>query len=371
MTPIYVARPIVPDLTEYTELLAIAFKNRRLTNGAALVSTLQLRLAEILRAPHVALLSNGTVAIEIAARALGMSGKVITTPFTFPATLSALLWIGLEPVLVDIEDEFLTIDPDRIEESITKDVSGIVGVHVYGNPCDLQRINSIARKRGIPVLYDGAHVFDATHDGEAIVNAGDATTLSFHATKYFNTAEGGAIVSSSPATAERVANLRNFGIKAEDQIVDVGINGKMSELNAALGLANLSSLHAEKMQRQSVIDTYNDVLQGQDGLRVLSTRPGTSERFQYYTIRIPGDGKQSRRDRVYNSLREKGIFARRYFWPLLSDVPALRSRLSQSSFSFPVAERAAAEVLVLPLHGGVSIDDAARIGNEIIGELKG
>jgi dTDP-4-amino-4,6-dideoxygalactose transaminase len=358
-------------MAEYIELLTIAFKNRRLTNGASLVSTLQLRLAEILRAPHVSLVSNGTVAIEIAARALGMSGKVITTPFTFPATLSALLWIGLEPVLVDIEDEFLTIDPDRIEECITKDVSGIVGVHVYGNPCDVPRIASIARKRGIPVLYDGAHVFDATYDGEPIVNAGDATTLSFHATKYFNTAEGGAVVASNPATAERVANLKNFGIRAEDQIVDIGINGKMSELNAALGLANLNSLHAEKMQRQSVIDTYNDVLQGHDGISVLPTRAGTSERFQYFTIRLPGNGKLSRRDRVYNSLREKGIFARRYFWPLLTEVPALRSRLMQDSLSFPVAERAAAEVLVLPLHGGVSTDDAARIGNEIIEVING
>ena len=366
MKPIYVARPVVPDMQEFQEILSTALNTRRLTNGGSLVAMLQLRLSEILRLAHVSVVCNGTVAIEIAAKALGMKEKVITTPFTFPATLNALLWIGLDPVLVDVEDEYLTIDPAKIEEALTDDVSGIVGVHVYGNPCDLPRIGAIASKAKISVLYDGAHVFDGTFQGEPIVAAGDATTLSFHATKFFNTAEGGAVVSRSPVTADRVSSLRNFGIRSEDEIVEVGINAKMSELNAAFGLANLSRLSEEKQQRQAVIRTYREILSNHNAMRILPTRPGTSERVQYFTIRIMDDGKSSLRDQVYTRLRDRGIFARRYFWPLLSDVPALRSQLKISPPDFPIASRAAREVLVLPMHGGISVDDAARIGTEVL-----
>lgn len=369
MNPIYVARPIVPNQQEFQEILSTAFNSRHLTNGAALVTALELRLGQMLSSPNISLVCNGTVAIEVAARALRFTGKVITTPFTFPATLNALLWIGLEPVLVDVEDEYLTIDPLMVERALTDDVSGIVGVHVYGNPCDLNRLELIARARNLPILYDGAHVFDGTYQGVPIVKSGDATTLSFHATKFFNTAEGGAIVSKSSAVRDSVNSLRNFGIKSEDNIIAAGINGKMSELSAAFGLANLNQLSEERDRRIAVIDTYNEILSRHSGIQIVPTRPGTSRRIQYYAIRIGSDGLKSVRDDVYEKLRQQGIFARRYFWPLLSDVDSLRSKLREQSFDFPIASRAAKEVLVLPLHGGISNDDASRIGNAVIEAL--
>jgi dTDP-4-amino-4,6-dideoxy-D-glucose transaminase len=364
--PIYVSQPIVPDLDEFIEMLNVALNTRRLTNGGPLVSMLELRLQEMLRVPYVSLVSNGTVAIEVAARALGMRGKVITTPFTFSATLNALLWIGLEPILVDVEDDFLTIDPTRIEEAFTSDVSGIVGAHVYGNPCNTTRIDAIGVQQNVPVLYDGAHVFDATIYGDPIVAAGTATTLSFHATKFFNTAEGGAIVTPDANISDRISKLKNFGIASEDTIVDVGINAKMSELNAAFGLANLTRLPQEKLQREAIIATYSEVLSSHDAIKLVARRPGTSERHQYFPIRLAGRRDFSLRDKVYAVLRGRGIFARRYFYPLLSDVEAIRARLTQKHLEFPIAEKAAGEVLVLPLHGGLTVDDAIWIGEEVI-----
>jgi dTDP-4-amino-4,6-dideoxy-D-glucose transaminase len=364
--PHYVARPIVPKPDDFLELLKVAFATRRLSNGGPLNNMLQLRLAELLRAPFVSLVSNGTVAIEVAARALNMKGPVVTTPFTFPATVSALLWIGLNPVLVDIEEDYLTISAQCIEAALTEEVTGIVGVHVYGNPCDIVGIQRVADRAKIPVLYDGAHAFDGLYCDEPIVLAGDATTLSFHATKLFNTAEGGAVVTRRNDVNERIALLRNFGIASEDNIIDVGINAKMSEINAAFGLANLNLLTEERHQRELVVSTYKEIFEDHRLVKVVPRRPQSISPNQYFAIRFPGSETTRLRDRVYEQLRTKGIYARRYFYPLLSEVPAIRAHLRQTSFSFPNATRAAAEVLVLPLHGGIDCEDAAMIGHAVI-----
>jgi dTDP-4-amino-4,6-dideoxygalactose transaminase len=302
------------------------------------------------------------MALQLAAKSLDMNGKVLCTPFTFVATLTSLLWVGVQPVLVDIEDEYLTIDPDALEGAVSDDITGIVGVHVYGNPCDVNRIDGISKKHGIPVLYDAAHVFDATLDGTSILGFGDASATSFHATKLFNTCEGGAIIANRAETSARISRNKNFGIVAEDKIEDIGINAKMSELNAAFGLAVLERMNGEKSARRQIVAAYNKAFKGHDKIRVVGNRPGLNERLQYYVIRIPNGA----RDAVYIRLREKGIYARRYFSPLLSGVPAVCDLLDNPAKRFPVAERAAKEVLALPLHSGLTMDDAVRISREVI-----
>jgi dTDP-4-amino-4,6-dideoxygalactose transaminase len=365
--PIYVARPIVPDEKTFAELASAVFRSRRLANNGPMVNMLALRLAEMLQVPNVLLVANGTLAIEIAARALNFSGTVITTPFTFPATLTALLWMNVELILVDIEEDYLTIDPNSIESAIRDDHTGILGVHVYGNACDIEHIRRIGEKYSLPVLYDGAHVFDGVLDGDPIVRAGDATTLSFHATKIFNTAEGGAIVTRRDDVARRVGLLRNFGIESEDRIVEIGINAKMSEIHAALGLANLDAFRTERNQRTAIADIYLNAFERQPKIKPIPQRPSTINPLQYFAVRIKGN-ESGLRDRVYAKLRTSGIFARRYFYPLLSEVPAIRARLRQNDLNFPRAAEAAQEVLVLPMHGGMDVADAQLISKLVIEE---
>ncbi|MFN7026094.1 MAG: DegT/DnrJ/EryC1/StrS family aminotransferase [Pseudorhizobium sp.] len=364
-TPIYVARPIVPTVDDFLFYLKPALEARRLSNGGPISANLALRLSELLRTRYVNLTSNGTVAIEIAAKALDFQKKVITTPFTFAATVGALLWVGLDPVLVDVEEDYLTLSPEAVEEALDEDVSGILGVHVYGCPCDVDAFERMGGNHSIPVLYDGAHVFDSTYNGRPIVSYGDATTMSFHATKQFNTGEGGAIVTSSAAINTRVGLLKNFGIESEDLISDVGINGKISEINAAFGLANLNALFHERARRSSVSQIYTDILSGDNKISIVPQRPGTLGSRSYYAIRLPVENGLLLRDKVYLGLRELGIYTRKYFYPLLSDIPAYTSRMSQTKFNLPNAERAAKEVLTLPLHGGISDEEASYIAETL------
>ncbi|UXN58944.1 DegT/DnrJ/EryC1/StrS family aminotransferase [Phyllobacterium zundukense] len=367
--PIYVAHPLVPAGEDYLSILAPALQSRRLTNGGALSSELELRLSELFRTRHVNLMSNGTVAIEIAAKALKFKNKVITTPFTFAATVGALLWIGLDPVLVDIDEDFLTLDATATENALDDDVSGIVGVHVYGCPCDLDAFAKISEASGVPVLYDGAHVFDASFNGLPIVGYGDATTMSFHATKQFNTGEGGAVVTTSQEVNARVNILKNFGIESEDVISDVGINGKMSELNAAFGLANLDVLFEERARRTQVAQIYTNELSEHRKIRIVQQRPGTSSSSQYFAVRLPVENNVQLRDKVYIALRDLGIYTRKYFYPLISDLPAYTQHMSQKTFNLPNANRVAREILTLPLHGGVSDSDAKLIARSVVEAL--
>ncbi|MES0206749.1 DegT/DnrJ/EryC1/StrS family aminotransferase [Mesorhizobium sp. LNHC209A00] len=366
-TPIYVARPIVPRLDDFMGHLAPALGSRRLTNGGPISADLELRLAELFRTRYVNLVSNGTVAIEIAAKALNFRRKVVTTPFTFAASVGALIWIGLDPVLVDIEEDYLTISPDAVASVLDDDdVSGILGVHVYGCPCDVDALSAISDSRRIPMLYDGAHVFDATYNGRPLVNYGDATTMSFHATKQFNTGEGGAVVTSSLEVNSRVSILKNFGIESEDSISQVGINGKMSELNAAFGLANLNALFEERSRRSAVVQIYRDVLSEHKKIRIVPQRPGTVGSSSYFAIRLPVENGFPLRDKVYLQLRDVGIYSRKYFYPLIADVEPYTQHMSQKIFDVPNARRASMEVLTLPLHGGIANEDANFIAKAVM-----
>ncbi|WP_271894154.1 DegT/DnrJ/EryC1/StrS family aminotransferase [Candidatus Phyllobacterium onerii] len=369
-TPIYVARPIVPTLEDFVSHLSPALESRRLSNGGPISADLALRLSELLRTRYVNLMTNGTVAIEIAAKALNFKNKVITTPFTFAATVGALIWIGLDPVLVDVEEDYLTLSPESVSAAIDEDVSGILGVHVYGCPCDVDALDSISRNHQIPVLYDGAHVFDATYNGRPIVSYGDATTMSFHATKQFNTGEGGAVVTSSSEIDTKLSLLKNFGIKSEDVISDIGINGKMSELNAAFGLANLNALFEERARRSAVSQIYRDSITEDNKIRIVPQRPGTVGSTNYFAIRLPVENGVSLRDKVYLALRDLGIYTRKYFYPLLSDIPAYTAHMTQTKFDLPNAQRAANEVLTLPLHGGVTDAAALYIAESLKAALK-
>lgn len=357
---IYVSRPVAPDTEQFASYIESIVKTRRFTNGGPFEAALRLRLMEILRVPYLDLVCNGTIALQVAAKSLGMEKRVVCTPFTFVATVSSLLWMGIKPVLVDVEDEYLTIDPDQVEMQASKDISGIVGVHVYGNPCDVERLSFVSKRHDVPILYDAAHVFDQTLDGVPLLAFGDASATSFHATKLFNTCEGGAVITGRSEVAAQVSRHKNFGIASEDVIQELGINAKMSELSAAFGLSVLDQIAAEKSSRREIIKIYDRAFANQDLFRVLGTRSGLNERLQYYVVRIP----QNYRDAVYLGLREKGIYARRYFFPLLSDVPAV-ARLCELT-DCPVARRAANEVLVLPLHSGLTAEDAARISKSLI-----
>jgi len=359
--PLYVTTPSVPTEAELTALLRTALESRRLSNAGPLNHQLKLRLSEMIKVPHLSLTSNGTAAIEVVARALEFRGKVITTPFTFPATAAALIWTGVTPVFVDVEEDFLTIDPDAVERAIEDTVSGILGVHVYGNPCDVVRLDAISKKHGIPLAYDGAHAFGSTYNNIDVSRYGDATTFSFHATKIFTTAEGGAICVNSPELHRKIELLSNFGIESEDSVVDIGINAKMSEIHAAFGLANLLHYHDDLERRREIRNCYDDALANVKGLSILGDRPGISDRLQYYVIRVR-DGK---RDSVQRALKSCGVFARRYFYPLLSDIKAYRQVCPSASNSFPNAARAAAEVLALPLSASMKKEDAFRVASII------
>ncbi|MEI9413057.1 DegT/DnrJ/EryC1/StrS family aminotransferase [Mesorhizobium salmacidum] len=365
VTPIYVARPIVPKVDDFIAHLAPALETRRLANGGAISADLELRLSELFRTRYVNLMSNGTVAIEIAAKALNFRKKVITTPFTFAASVGALIWVGLDPILVDIDEEYLTICPDAVSSAIDQEVSGILGVHVYGCPCDVDALDAISKSSKIPVLYDGAHVFDATYNGRPVVGYGAATTMSFHATKQFNTGEGGAVVTSSLEVNSRVSILKNFGIESEDLISQLGINGKMSEINAAFGLANLSALFEERARRTTVSQIYRDNLSEHNRIRIVPLRPGTVGSSGYFAIRLPVESGRPLRDKVYLALRDLGIYSRKYFYPLISDIPSYTAHMSQLTFDLPNAQRAAMEVLALPLHGGISDEDALFIATSV------
>ncbi|MBN8994325.1 MAG: DegT/DnrJ/EryC1/StrS family aminotransferase [Rhizobiales bacterium] len=351
---LFVARPIAPDLETLSRYLKGCIEQRRFTNGGPLEATLELRLRELLSARHLCLVTNGTVAITLALTALGIRGQVITTPFTFSATTHAIIHAGAEEVFVDVDPVTLTIDPKLIEAAITPETEAIVGVHVYGIPCAVDEISAIAKKHGLAVIYDGAHAFNMTYRGTPIGRFGDATTYSFHATKLFHTAEGGAIEANSSDLAERLRLLRNFGIESEDVITACGTNAKMSEVSAAVGLAVLDLLGAEYDARAKLRSLYSDALKGIPDIRFLEAKEA-SDAGSYFIIYVP----VSKRDELQNQLRQSGILARRYFYPLTSEGAYLGRQHDHRAT--PIAFEASRSVLALPYHGGVTEQHVALI----------
>jgi dTDP-4-amino-4,6-dideoxygalactose transaminase len=359
--PIYVTRPLLPDLKEMYQELEKIWASKWLTNNGTEHQILKEEIRRRLKVPTVSLFNNGTIALLVAVNSLGLKGEVITTPFTFPATPHALSWNGITPVFCDIEEKSMTINPDKIEGMITPGITAILGVHIFGIPCHIKKIQEIADRYGLKVVYDAAHAFDTEVDGIGIGNFGNISMFSFHATKLFHTAEGGALTYIDPDLKRRIDLLKNFGIKSEDEVVMIGINGKMNEIQAALGLINLRYLKAEREKRRQIVDTYTHCLRGIEGISLNEIPENVKNSYQYFVIRIKQDRFGISRDEVYKRLREYNVYARKYFYPLCSDYPCYKDLPSADPANLPVAKRVVDEVLCLPLYGELAISSVEKI----------
>lgn len=368
--PVYVTRPLLPPLEDYSRLLEQIWESGWLTNAGAQHEAFEAELANYLQADHLSLFNNGTLALMVACQALGLAGEVITTPFTFPATPHVLSWNRITPVFADIDPATLCIDPGRIESCITARTSAILGVHVYGVPCDVVAIDDIARRHGLRVLYDAAHAFGTAIEGNAIAQYGDATMFSLHATKLFHSAEGGALAMRDPALKRQADLLKNFGIANEDEVRMAGINGKMSELHAALGRVVLPRVVAERRRRARVREIYAQRLAGCAGVRLHPIPAGVTDSYQYLVLRINADEAGCSRDVLHARLKRYNIVTRKYFKPLCSEYDCYRQLPSAEPGRLPVAYRIASEVLTLPFHGMLGEDDVQRICDAILYSLK-
>ncbi len=359
--PIYVTQPYLPPLEEFIPYLQKIWDNKLLTNGGPYHQQLEAALCEYLGVKHLALFSNGTLALITALQSLRITGEVITTPYSFVATAHSLLWNGIKPVFVDVDPVTLNIDPAKIEAAITPHTTAIMPVHVYGQPCDVDAIQRIADHYNLRVIYDAAHAFAVSDErGNSILNHGDLSVLSFHATKVFNTFEGGAIVCPDAKTKQRIDHLKNFGFVDEVTVVAPGINGKMSEVNAAFGLLQLKHVDAALQRRAEIDAAYRAGLRDVKGIRCLSEHPEQRTNHSYFPMIVESDYPLSR-DELYESLKSEGIFGRRYFFPLISDFPMYRGLPSAHPDLLPVATQAARKVLCLPMYAALTDADVERV----------
>lgn len=363
--PIYVTQPTLPPLQELQPYLEEIWKSRILTNGGPFHQKLERTLCEYLGVEYISLFTNGTLALVTALRALNITGEVITTPYSFVATGHSLLWNGIQPIFSDIEPESLNLDPSRIEAAITANTQAILPVHCYGYPCDTTAIDKIAAKRGLKVIYDAAHAFGVRHNGQSILRAGDLSVLSFHATKVFNTFEGGAIVCGSAQMKEHIDHLKNFGITDEVTVAELGINGKMSELNAAIGLLQLRQLDSNIARRGEIDSQYRSLLSQIPGIRCVDNRTlGVTPNYSYFPILVDRAYPLSR-DQLYEKLKSRNIFTRRYFYPLISEFPMYRRAASSCPENLPVATETASRILCLPIYPNLADADILAIAGLI------
>ncbi len=344
---IFVTQPLLPELKEFIPYLEEIWKNKQLTNGGPMHRELESQLATYLGVEHVALFNNGTIALLTALKALRITGEVITTPYSFVATAHSLLWNDITPVFVDIDPVTLNLDPSKIEAAITPNTTAIMPVHCYGNPCDVDAIQAIADNYNLKVIYDAAHSFGVNDSGGSILRHGDLSVLSFHATKVFNTFEGGAIICPDAKTKKRIDQLKNFGFVDEVTVVASGINGKMSEINAAFGLLQLKHIDQALEQRKAIAQRYREALAETQGVRLVTDEAHGNN--GYFPVLITEDYPLSR-DQLYDKLREQGVHARRYFYPLISDFPMYRGLPSAHTDNLPVASHIASQVLCLPIY---------------------
>lgn len=347
--PVYVTRPVLPPLEELIPYLEQIWDSRVLTNGGQFHKQLEQALCDYLGVRHICLFANATIALVTALKALRIEGEVITTPYSFVATSHALLWNELQPVFADVDPTSLNLDPARIEAAITPKTSAILPVHCYGYPCDVAAIQKIADDYNLKVIYDAAHAFGVKDQHGSILNYGDLSILSFHATKVFNTFEGGAIICPDEKTKLRIDNLKNFGFVDETTVVATGINGKMSEFNAALGLLQLKYVDAAIAKRRSIDALYRQLLAGVKGLRPVRDTVDPESNFAYFPVLIGPDFAISR-DALYDVLKKAGFHARRYFYPLISDFSMYRGLPSANKANLPVARVAADQILCLPIY---------------------
>lgn len=363
---IYVTQPTLPPLEEFIPYLRQIWDSKWLTNNGPFHQQLEQALCDYLGVLHVCLFTSGTMALITALQSLRITGEVITTPYSFVATAHSLLWNGIKPVFVDIDPVTLNLDPDKIEAAITPQTTAIMPVHCYGHPCDVDRIERIADTYGLKVIYDAAHAFGVQGQGGSVLNHGDLSVLSFHATKVFNTFEGGAIVCHDTKTKQRIDYLKNFGFADEVTVVAAGINGKMSEINAAFGLLQLKGIDAA-LQKRGIIDTrYREALAGVQGIHCLSAAGETAANYAYFPVLVQA-GYPLGRDELFNKLRENNIHVRRYFYPLISDFPMYRGRPSAAHANLPVAKRVAEQVICLPIYPDLALEQLDRIVELIAG----
>jgi len=359
--PIFVTRPIVPDLDKYRERLESVWEKKWFTNNGEQHQILERKLQQYLGVSNISLFNNGTIALITACRSLRLSGEVITTPFTFAATPHVLTWNNIKPIFCDIEEKSLNIDSDKLESLITSDTTGIMPVHVFGMPCNTGEIQKIADEYGLKIIYDAAHAFGTKVDNTGIGNFGDITMFSFHATKQFHTAEGGALTFHEPSLKKRVDLLKNFGIKSEDEVIMPGINGKMNELQAALGLEVLEYMDDEREKRKQLFEHYKEVLKNVKGVICPESGKNVYSNYQYFVIRIEKEKFGKSRDEVHEEFKKYNIFTRKYFYPLCSDYACYKQLPSSSQNNLQVANKIIHEVLCLPLYGDLQLDDIKKI----------
>lgn len=358
---ITVTSPLLPDLDEFHELLKEIWDSKWITNNGQFHKQLEKALCEYLGVEFLSLFTNGTLPLITALQALHITGEVITTPYSFVATTHALWWNGIKPVFVDIDPSNCGIDPDKIEAAITPKTTAIMPVHCYGKPCDTDRIQAVADKYGLKIIYDAAHAFGVEADGESILKQGDVSTLSFHATKVFNTAEGGALIVKDAETKKRVDYLKNFGFAGETEVVAPGINSKMDEIRAAFGLLNLKQVDEAIEKRHQVALRYREALRNVKGIRFFDDMPGVKHNYSYFPIFVNAEEFGMTRDELYFKMQEKGVYGRRYFYPLISTFSTYCGLESSRPENLPNATRIANEVICLPMHHGLSEEDVDRV----------
>ena len=366
METITVTSPLLPDLDEFNALLEEIWESKWITNNGNFHKQLEKELAAYLKVPYISLFTNGTLPLITALQALRITGEVITTPYSFVATTHSLWWNGIKPVFVDVDPSTGNLDPEKIEAAITPRTTAIMPVHVYGMPCDIKRIQDIADKYGLKVIYDAAHAFGVEMDGESVLNAGDMSTLSFHATKVYNTIEGGALVVHDEQTKKRIDYLKNFGFANEVTVVAPGINSKMDEIRSAYGLLNLRQVDAAIEARHQNAIKYRQALCNVKGITFFNDVPGVKHNYSYFPIFVDAEKYGMTRDALYFKMKEQGVLGRRYFYPLISTFSTYRGLESAKPELLPNAHKMADSVICLPMHHALSVDDIQRVIDAII-----
>lgn len=358
---ITVTSPLLPDLDNFHSMLQEIWNSKWITNNGSFHQQLEKELAAYLKVPYISLFTNGTLPLITALQALRITGEVITTPYSFVATTHSLWWNGIKPVFVDIDLETGNIDPDKIEAAITPKTTAIMPVHVYGKPCDTKRIQEIADKYGLKVIYDAAHAFGVEVNGESVLNAGDMSTLSFHATKVYNTIEGGALVMHDEQTKKRIDYLKNFGFANEVEVIAPGINSKMDEMRAAYGLLNLKQVDAAIEARHQVAVKYREALRPITGITFMDDMPGVKHNYSYFPIFIDAEKYGMTRDELYFKMKEQNVLGRRYFYPLISEFSTYKGLPSATRENLPNAHKMADSVICLPMHHELNENNMERI----------
>lgn len=360
-TPIFVTRPIFPPLSEYIKKLQEIWDAQWLSNHGKQCQDLEKDLGEYFGTKNISIFNNGTIALMSVLKLLDLKGEVITTPFTFAATPNCLTWNNLTPVFCDIKQDTMCIDADKIESLITPKTSAILAVHVFGNPCDVEKLEKIAKKHKLKLIFDGAHAFGIKIKGKDISRFGDATMYSFHPTKLFHSGEGGAVIAKTMELKEKLDLWKNFGIPNEEEVLLPGLNGKMNELQAAMGVLVLKEVEAERKKREKIQKTYLDNLASIKGLLIYIPDKSVTQSLQYFVIRVNEKEFGKSRDLIYEELKKYNIFARKYFYPLCSNYPYYKDIPSANPKLLPIANKVVTETLSLPFYGGLSISDTIKI----------